>query len=146
MIHVYADASYDPPICSCGYILTRSAGADEQFLDTGCRVLNTEADDSRIDWCASRAEYRALITAVRAALDWTSEALMVYTDNESVTEAIQSEETVWEAYFPHAFHSFVERFRDWHVTDVPRERNKLAHEQARIGLKLGRDIMNEVDG
>lgn len=143
MLHLATDASFDEPICSCGWVLTRSAGGSEELVETGSRVLNTDGDRRDIDWCASRAEYRALITGVRAALDYTDEAVLCYTDNEPVKEAIRNEhEDPYESYFRHAFMSFVERFSDWHISSINRDRNEVAHDQARTGLKVGRELLD----
>jgi len=141
VLHVATDASYDSPIASCGFVLTRSGGGSEELVETGQRVLNTDACERGIDWCSSRAEYRALITGVRTALPYTDEPIICYQDNEAVTRAVRGEYDSFEPYFGHAFRSFIERFTDWHITDIDRERNEAAHKQARIGLKIARDLL-----
>jgi len=147
VLHLATDASYDPPICACGYVLTRSGSGSEELVETGSRVLNVDADTRGIEWCSSRAEYRALITGVRAALPFTDEPIICYQDNEAVTRAIRGNHDSFEKYFGHAFFSFIERFDDWHITDIDRERNETAHQQARTGLKVARDLlaMNELE-
>ena len=142
MLHLATDASYDSPICSCGYVLTRSTGGSEKLVETGSRVLNTEADNRDIDWCSGRAEYRALITGVRAALDYTDEVLLCYSDNDGVVRAIQRGGRLFESYFQHALFSFLPRFADWHITNVDRERNETAHKQARVGLNVARRLLD----
>jgi ribonuclease HI len=144
-LHVYADASLDEPVLSCGYVITRSRGREKDFVDAGCRILNIEETRADIDYCSSRGEYRALITAVRAALDHAEEPLILYSDCDCVVDNVRGDNDIFETYFPHALFSFVGRFTDWHITNISRERNELAHEQARIGLKLGRDIIDEVN-
>jgi len=147
VLHIYSDASFDSPILGCGYVITRTRQGTESFVETGSKVINTDAVRDEIDWCSNRGEYRALITAIRAALSYTSESVLLYSDCDAVVEVIRRNDTdSWdiEPYFPHAFYSFANRFRDWHLTNIARERNEIAHEQARIGLKLGRDIHQEV--
>lgn len=141
MIHVYTDASMGNSVLSCGYIITQTERGEESLIDAGYRIMNTDAVRTDIDWCSSRGEYRALITGARAALDYTNDVIMMYSDNDAVVEDVRGRKGRWEGYFRHALFSFLGRFRDWHITNVDRERNELAHEQARIGLKLGRDIM-----
>jgi len=142
MLHAAADASFDAPILSCGYVLTQSDGGEETFIDAGMRILNTEEVRPEIEWCPSRGEYRAVITAVRAALSYSDQPLLVYTDNVPVRDAILGDNDPFEEYFHHCLCSFLGRFPHWHVLDVDRERNVAAHEQARVGLKLGRRILD----
>jgi ribonuclease HI len=130
----------DLPILSVGYVITRTRRGTETFLDAGCRIVNTEETRKHIDWCSARGEYRAVITGVRATLDRTNEPIIVYTDHKEVANAIRDQRQFREPYFRHAVLSFLERFRDWHVTCIDRDDNELAHEQARIGLKVGRDL------
>lgn len=141
MLHLATDASYDAPIASCGFVITRSGGGSEQLVETGQQVLNTDACERGIDWCATRSEYRALITGVRMALPYTDEPIICYSDNQPVIQAIRGKYDSFEPYFEHAFYSFINRFPDWHITDIDRERNEAAHEQARVGLKIGRDLL-----
>ena len=147
MLHLATDASYDPPICACGYVLTRSGSGSEELVETGSRVLNVYADTRGIEWCSSRAEYRALITGVRAALPFTDEPIICYQDNEAVTQSIREDRQSFEPYFRHSLMSFLGRFRDWHITDIDRERNETAHQQARVGLRVARDLLatNELE-
>ena len=141
MLHCYVDASYDPPVLGCGYIITETSRGDERLVNAGCKILHTEAVLPHVDWCSMRAEYRAVISGVRAALPHATNPLMLYSDNDHIVDAIRTREWFGEPYFDHALFSFLGRFEDWHVTNIDRERNDLAHEQARIGLKLGRDIV-----
>lgn len=144
MLHIHTDASYDSPILSAGYVITRNEGPDETLVEAGYRVMNTDELRNGIDWCSSRAEYRAMITGVRAALDHTDEPVVVYTDNEPVKNAITGHDP-FEEYFSHALLSFLNRFTDWHVTSLDRRFNERAHEQARVGLKLARDLMSQFE-
>lgn len=144
MLHIHTDASYDSPILSCGYVITRNEGADETLVDAGYRVLNTDEVRSDIDWCATRGEYRAMITGVRAALDHADEPAIVYSDNEPVVNAVKGHDP-FETYFSHALLSFLNRFEDWHVASLDRSFNERAHEQARVGLKLARDLMQQFE-
>jgi ribonuclease HI len=126
---------------SVGYILYRSRSGEETLLDTGTRVLNTDEDDRRIHWTSGRGEYFGAIVAARAALDYTSEPIIVHLDNTGVVKAIKQRTWNHESYFPHALFSFLERFKDYHVRVVHREQNEKAHEQARVGLRVGREIL-----
>lgn len=141
MIHAFADASLDHPIVSVGYVLYRSRGTDEELLDTGTRVLNTESDDRPIRWTSGRGEYWAAIIAARAALDYTSEPIILHLDNAGVVKAIKQRTWNHERYFPHALYSFLARFEDYYVRIVHRDQNEKAHRQANVGLQIGREIM-----
>jgi len=145
VLHVAADASYDDPICSCGYVITKSTEGSETLVDNGFRVLNTQQYRPEIPWCCTRGEYRALITGVRAALDHTENAMIVYSDSKPVVNSIREDDDRFNEYFPHAFRSFASRFADWHVSWIDRERNELAHEQARVGLKTARKLLDELN-
>lgn len=135
----------DDPILSVGYVLYRSRAGEREFLDSGCRVLNTDANERRISWDSSRGEYYSAIVAVRAALDYTNEPLLLHLDNEGVVQAIQQKHLDgFEPYFRHALYSFLPRFEDYVVQLVHRDNNQAAHEQARVGLRVGRDIQEGV--
>jgi hypothetical protein len=144
MILAYADASVDTPIVSVGYILYRVDSGTEELLETGTRVLNADSHDRDIEWCSTRAEYFGAIVATRACLDYTSEPFVLHLDAEHVVRDIKQRTWNGEPYFPHCLFSFLERFDDYHVRVVHRENNKRAHEQARVGLKVGRDIQRGV--
>lgn len=144
MIHAYADASMDSPICAVGYVLFRSDGTEQQFLDAGTRLFNKQEDDRRIDWGSNRLEYYAAIIAVRAALEYTNEPIILSLDHQDVVGHIRDGTDPFEPYFRHALMSFLPRFEDYFVQVVHRDHNEIAHEQARIGLKIGRDIQQGV--
>jgi len=144
MIHAFADASFDSPILSVGYVCYQSDGTDRELLDMGTRIVNTEATDRRIDWCSTRGEYYGAIVATRAALDYTHEPLLLHLDNQAVVESINNERRDgFEPYFHHALNSFLKRFNDYYVQEVSRENDEVAHEQARIGLKVGRKVREQ---
>jgi len=86
---------------SVGYVLYRSERNEETLLDTGTRVINTEADDRDIRWTTGRGEYYAAIVGVRAALDYTTEQIIVHLDNAGVVNAIKNDTWNHEDYFPH---------------------------------------------
>lgn len=134
----------DDPILSIGYVLYRSDGVEETLLDTGTRVLNTDEHDRRIEWCSQRGEYYAGIVAARAALDYSNEPFVLHLDAETVVEDIKNNHDRFEPYFRHALFSFLPRFREYYVRNVHRSNNESAHEQARVGLKIGRDIQQGV--
>ncbi len=140
MIHAFADVSMDKPVMSVGYVLYRSRQNEETLLDTGTRVVNTEEDNRDIKWNSHRGEYFGAIVAARAALDYTNEPIIIHLDNSHVVKAIKQRTWGFERYFPHALYSFLGRFEDYHVRIVHREQNEKAHEQARVGLRIGREI------
>lgn len=144
MIHAYADTSVDTPIVSVGYVLYRSSNGEEELLDTGTRVINADADDRRIDWDSMCGEYYAAIVATRASLAYTNEPFILNLDCTDVVRKIKERTWGKEAYFPHALYSFLGRFDEYHVRRVHRENNEVAHEQARVGLKIGREIQQGV--
>jgi hypothetical protein len=140
VIHAFSDCSLDLPVVSVGYILYRSTNGDEELLETGTRVLNADADDRQIEWSSGRAEYFSAIVAARAALDYTDEPIIFHLDNAGVVKAIKRDTWHHEGYFPHCFRSFAHRFEDWYVRVVHRDQNEKAHRQARVGLRVGREI------
>jgi len=140
VILAYADCSLDHPIVSVGYVLCRAENGDESLIETGTRVLNANQDDRAVNWTSGRAEYYGAIIATRAALDYTDEQLILHLDNEGIVKAIKQGSWYHEDYFPHALFSFVCRFEDYHVRLVHRMRNEKAHEQARVGLRVGREL------
>jgi len=144
MILAYADASVDTPIVSVGYILYRVENAEEELLETGTRVLNANSHDRDIDWDSNKAEYFGAIVATRASLDYTSEPFILHLDHNAIVQKIKQRTWHQEPYFPHCLFSFLHRFDDYHVHAVHRESNERAHEQARLGLKIGRDIQRGV--
>ena len=140
MIVGYCDASIDLPIVSVGYVLYRSGKGDQDFLTAGTRLLNADEHDREIEWSIQRAEYYAAIIATRAALDYGSETFLLHMDCDDVVTDIRKDTWRNEAYFEHSFRSFIHRFDNWHITLVNRDNNQAAHEQARVGLKVGRDL------
>jgi len=144
MILGFADASVDDPIISVGYILYRADGGNEELIETGTRVLNAESHDREIEWDSNRAEYFGAIIATRAALDYTDEPFVLHLDHEEVAKRIKQRTWHMEPYFPHCLFSFLGRFEDYHVRCIHRDNNQRAHEQARLGLKIGRDIQEGV--
>ena len=140
MIVGYCDASIDLPIVSVGYVLYRSGKGDQDFLTAGTRLLNADEHDRDIEWSIQRAEYYAAIIATRAALDYGSETFLLHMDCDDVVTDIRKDTWRNEAYFEHSFRSFIHRFDNWHITLVNRDNNQAAHEQARVGLKVGRDL------
>lgn len=140
MILAYADCSKDDPIASVGYVLLRTKNGEETLLDTGTRVWNVREDDRDITWTTGRLEYYGAIVACRAAQDYTSEPIVIHLDNAGIVKAIKNDSWHHEPYFPHCLRSFMHRFDDWAVRIVHRKRNEKAHQQARTGLKIGREI------
>ena len=147
MIVAYSDASIDTQndVLSVGYVLFRSHRGNEEFLDTGCRVINTSQYSERdIDWTTPKAECYGAIIATRVALEYGSSALMLNLDSNEVVRQLKKRTWHGEQYFPHAFFSFINRFNDYHISAVHRDSNEAAHEQARTGLKIGRDLQEGV--
>ncbi len=143
MIVAYSDASIDESndILSVGYVLYESQHTHETFLDTGCRVINLKQYDKReIEWTTPKAECYGGIIATRAALDYGSSAFILNMDADEVVRQLKDRTWHGESYFPHALFSFINRFSEYHITAVHRDSNEAAHEQARTGLKIGRDL------
>jgi len=133
---------------------------NQDFLTAGTRLLNADEHDREgeerrsgssrrndsaqqnreIEWSIQRAEYYAAIIATRAALDYGSETFLLHMDCDDVVTDIRKDTWRNEAYFEHCFRSFIHRFDNWHITLVNRDNNQAAHEQARVGLKVGRDL------
>lgn len=139
MILSYADVSVDRPILAVGYVLYRARRGDRELLDTGTRVVNMEVFERPLEG-THQGEYYANIIAVRRALDWTSDPIIVNCDSPDVVEVMRERDDCWGQYYSHALYSFLERFDDYDIQLVHRENNEVAHEQARIGLKIARDI------
>jgi len=147
VIVAYSDASVDQQngIVSVGYVLFRSHRGSEEFLDTGCRVINTDQYTERqIEWKTMKAEFYGAIIATRVALEYGSSALMLNLDDNHLVNKIKKQQWHGESYFPHALFSFINRFDDYHISVVHRDNNEAAHEQARTGLKIGRDLQEGV--
>jgi ribonuclease HI len=144
LIQAYGDISLDEPVLSVGYVLFRIEDGEKQFLESGNRLINTETSERDIDWTTHRGEYYAAIVATRAALDYTDEPIVVNCDSEPVVDAINERNDHFGEYFQHALYSFLPRFENHYVRYVDRENNKYAHEQASLGLQIGRDIMEDV--
>lgn len=143
MLHLATDTSFDPPICACGYVLTKAVGGSKRLVETGSRVFNVERDDRDIDWQATRGEYRALISGVRVALDYEDHAILCHTDSDGVVEAINHPHLDdFEPYFRHALMSFLGRFDHWRVRVIDRNRNVPAHQQARTALQTAREYLD----
>ena len=83
------------------------------------------------------AEYAALVLALQEALLMGAEELQVYTDSELVAKQWNGEYKIKDAtlkvLYQLALH-LKQGFRKLQVTHVPRERNKLADEQANRAL------------
>jgi hypothetical protein len=143
MLHLATDVSYEHPVVSCGYVLTKATGGSERLVEMGSRVFNTEHDDRDIEWGSARGEYRALITGVRAALDYDESAILCHVDHESLVTAVRHVcRDDYEPYFRHALMSFLGRFDEWRISAVSRERNEAAHTQARAGLKASQEYLD----
>lgn len=134
------DVSMDHPIVAAGYVIYRTKRSERELIETGTRVVNAEADERRIEWDSMRGEYFGAIIGVRAALEYTHDVIMLNTDCESLVTHINERTWPKEPYFPHALFSFLPRFEDYHVRYVHRSNNEEAHEQARVGLEIGRKI------
>jgi len=91
-----------------------------------------------------KAEYYAAIIATRAALDYDNSTLLLNCDSKETVRKIKQDEWNKEAYFPHTLFSFLNRYNDWHLSNVDRSNNEAAHQQARNGLRIGRDLQNGV--
>ena len=144
MIVAYCDCSVDLPLVSVGYVLFRSSNGDEEFLDSGVRLLNADQCPRQINWTTMKAEYYAAIIATRAALDYDNSTLLLNCDSKETVRKIKQDEWNKEAYFPHTLFSFLNRYNDWHLSNVDRSNNEAAHQQARNGLRIGRDLQNGV--
>jgi len=144
MIIAHADASVDLPIVSVGYVLYESTHGGQTFLDAGTRIVNANTCEKGVYWTSHKAEYWGAIIATRAALDHENQALLLQLDEETIVQRLNNGSWEWEQYFPHTFRSFANRFRSWHVSCIERDDNEAAHEQARVGLKIGRDLHNEL--
>jgi ribonuclease HI len=147
VIVAYSDASIDTKtdILSVGYVLYESECTHETFIDTGCRVINLSQYDERdIEWTTQKAECYGGIIATRAALDYGSSAFILNMDANEVVRQLKQRTWHGESYFPHALFSFINRFDDYHISAVHRDSNEAAHEQARTGLKIGRDLQEGV--
>jgi len=140
MLEVYTDCSYADDILSVGFVVYDTTGVGSELVTTGTRVQNTKYSDRDIDWDANRGEYYALIVGVRSVLDQTHEPLCVYTDSQAVESAIANDGYTYEPYFQHALYSFIERFDDYSLEVIDRSDNQAAHQQARVGLNIGREI------
>jgi len=143
MIIAYADASVDLPIISVGYVIYRSQHGTKEFLDAGTRLINANEHQRNIRWTIQRAEYWSAIIATRAAIDYGDGSLVMHMDNDQVVEDIQTGSWENEAYFEHCFRSFANRFDNWHITLIDRKNNP-SHDQARVGLKIGRNLRESV--
>jgi len=130
-------------ILSVGYIIFRTDHGNRELVETGTRVINTSADDRNIDWCSMRGEYYGAIVAVRAALPYTDNSLTIHVDCDEVGKWIRHGNDPFESYFKHALRSFAHRFDNFSVSIIHREYNEQAHEQARLGLKIGRELKAE---
>jgi hypothetical protein len=144
MLEAYADCSYDNDlgVLAAGYIVYELDQNERTMVETGNRVLNTNADTRPIDWCSNRGEYWATIVTARAVLGYTDQPIMLYTDADSVYEAVVGDDP-YEDYFSHALKSFLHRFNNYYIRSIDRENNEIAHDQARLGLKIGRDILRD---
>lgn len=148
MIHAYSDVSMDADmdLMSVGYILFESSRGTRTKIDSGAKVIHTDEDDRDIEWNTAKGEFFSAIIAVRAAQEQvdneSSEMIIVHLDNRKVANDIRKERWVWEPYFRHTLNSFIERFGDYDVEYVDRENNYRAHEQAQLGLRVGRDLLS----
>jgi len=140
MILGFADTSVDYPIVSVGYILYRSDNGEEELIETGTRVLNADSHHRDVTWDSNRGEYFGAIVCTRAALDYSDEPFILHLDHQTVVSHIKQRTWTLEPYFPHCLFSFLGRFEDYHVRCIHRDNNQRAHEQARVGLKIARDI------
>jgi len=57
-----------------------------------------------------------------------------------VETAIDKDGYTYEPYFQHALYSFIGRFDDYSLEVIDRSDNQAAHQQARVGLNIGREI------
>ena len=145
MIVAYSDASMDDNVLSVGYVLFHAEYTDEDFLDTGCRVINlNEYEQRNIEWTSQKAECYAAIIAVRQALDYSNDVLLLNIDNDEVVRKLKEDDWHGEPYFTHAFFSFANRFSEYRISAIHRERNSAAHAQARNGLEIGRQLQEGV--
>lgn len=147
MLSVYSDVSMDHEkhLLSVGYVIFNSNRGTRELVDSGAKVIHTDVDDRADDWNTHKGEYFAGIVAVRAAQEQTpnesTERIILHVDNKDVADAMRSRQWDWEGYFPHALYSFLERFGNYDIEMVHRENNCRAHEQAHLGLRIGRDLL-----
>lgn len=139
MIVAYADASLKDNLLGIGYVIERyNPIEDEQrtLLEASHTLLNTDEIEGRVT--SMEAEYRACITAARRATDYGDECLMLNTDSVAVVNKVDNDETISEnGYYRHALLSFVERFDNWELMWTSRDNNDLAHNEARMAMKIG---------
>lgn len=148
MIHLYSDVSMDDEknIMSVGYVIFESGSGLREKIDSGAKVIHTdEGDRCDIEWTTHKGEYFSAIIGVRAVQehveDESEEMVVLHLDNRGTVKNIRSRQWKWESYFPHALFSFLERFDDYDVEMVHRDNNYRAHEQAHLGLRIGRDLL-----
>jgi len=141
MLHAYADCSYDGTrdVLGVGYVTYELNNNEKEPIETGNRVLDTNADSRGINWCSSRGELWALIVTARAALPYSNQPIVFHTDSSNAVEELLDSGR-FEEYFTHAFYSFAGRYDNYYVQEISREQNEVADEQASLALTIGRNI------
>jgi ribonuclease HI len=142
IIYAYSDMSMKDNTISLGYVLLRhTRDGGKQLLEASNRLL--VRDRQPYDYTINQAEYRACISAVRAATEYPDDTLVLYTDNEGVADAIDEGSTIHSSgYFQHCIYSFLEWFESWVVAWKGRESN-YAHSQARRGMELRTELVSD---
>ena len=89
----------------------------------------------------NEAEYSAMIRGLKAALDLNLSEIEVFADSELVVRQINGQYKVkHENMIPlhRKAKQLLGKFQSWSVTHIPREKNKLADQLSKEGLKEGR--------
>lgn len=129
---LYTDVSLKDEWMSLGWIIYEVSDTFERKLvDLGSRAINTERHPR--EWTANLGEFRALISGVRAAMEYSESVILCCTDNGYVAHRADNREPITDdGYFHHALHSFLGRFNDWRVKEINRSDNELAHDMANL--------------
>jgi len=129
---VYSDVSMKDEWMALGYVIYEVSDTFErELVELGGRAINHEKLDRK--YGSNRGEYRALISGVRAATEHSTDSILCCVDNHVVVDNIEREDTLSEdGYFHHALHSFLGRFEDYRVTEVDRDDNSIADQQASV--------------
>lgn len=131
----------DDTSVSIGWVVKKWVGpSDEQLVTWGFRMLHPTVERNFARY-VDLAEYRALVSAIRATTEYGEESIIVRGDNQTVMNHISERRplrTDDDKGLHHALWSFLGRFDHHHVAEIHRDENP-AHELSQLGHRFTED-------
>jgi len=130
--HIDGGSRGNPGPAAAGFVLKDSSGT--QLLAKGCVIGRTTNNV---------AEYTSFVKALEAAINFSSEQIVVFSDSELLVKQINGQYRVKSELIKPLYEqavSLLDRFKRWKVYHITRDKNKQADSLVNQALDAGHDI------